>query len=209
MGTWPSRLRKSQMRQFCGTWTWEWLLWQGPEAIVRVNYRPALSSGRALHSKKPAIVKEKKKIWSWAPDGSPKPRQTGRLIVGYNSTSTSEVSSSSSYIATDGQSASLSWCRAPFGAGDQILNFFEWQFLSFSYRVPSLMTGQVCNLQCNDASSSSSYIATHSQSARLSWCRAPEYKFLCLTITFLLLHVVHPHLYPPWKGWSSPKSKSR
>jgi hypothetical protein len=35
-----------------------------------------------------------------------------------------EVSScsSSNYVATDGQSASSSWCRAPFGAGDQILN---------------------------------------------------------------------------------------
>jgi hypothetical protein len=33
-------------------------------------------------------------------------------------------SSNSSYIATDGQSASSSWCRAPFGAYDQILIFF-------------------------------------------------------------------------------------
>jgi hypothetical protein len=33
---------------------------------------------------------------------------------------------SSSYIATDGQSASLPWYMAPFGANDQILNFFEW-----------------------------------------------------------------------------------
>jgi hypothetical protein len=38
---------------------------------------------------------------------------------------------SSSYIATDSQSTSSSWCRAPFGADDQILNFFEWQLLSF------------------------------------------------------------------------------
>jgi hypothetical protein len=28
-------------------------------------------------------------------------------------------------IATDGQSVSSSWCRAPFGAGDQMLHFFE------------------------------------------------------------------------------------
>jgi hypothetical protein len=39
--------------------------------------------------------------------------------------------SSSRYIATDDQSASLSWCRAPCGAGDQMLDFFEWQLLSF------------------------------------------------------------------------------
>jgi hypothetical protein len=30
-----------------------------------------------------------------------------------------------SYIATDGQSASSSWCQAPFGADGQILRFFE------------------------------------------------------------------------------------
>jgi hypothetical protein len=34
-------------------------------------------------------------------------------------------SSSSSYIATNGQSASSSWCRAPFGAADQMLHLFE------------------------------------------------------------------------------------
>jgi hypothetical protein len=34
-------------------------------------------------------------------------------------------SSSSSYIATDGRSASSSWCRAPFGEGDQMLHFFK------------------------------------------------------------------------------------
>jgi hypothetical protein len=43
------------------------------------------------------------------------------------------MSSSSSYIATNGQSASSSWCRAPFGTDDQILHFFEWQLLSFFF----------------------------------------------------------------------------
>jgi hypothetical protein len=32
------------------------LLWKGPEVIVRVNYKPILSSERAPHSKKLAIV---------------------------------------------------------------------------------------------------------------------------------------------------------
>jgi hypothetical protein len=41
--------------------------------------------------KKPAIVRQKTKIWSWAPDGSPTPGQTGRLTVGRKLTSTSEV----------------------------------------------------------------------------------------------------------------------
>jgi hypothetical protein len=63
----------------------ESLLWQGPEAIVQVNYRPILSSERGPHIKKPAIVWHQTKIWSWALDGSPTPRQ----IVGRKLTSTS------------------------------------------------------------------------------------------------------------------------
>jgi hypothetical protein len=46
-----------------------------------------------------------------------------------------DSNSSSSYIATDGQSASSYWCRASFGAGDQILIFFVWQLLSFILHV--------------------------------------------------------------------------
>jgi hypothetical protein len=45
----------------------------------------------------------------------------------------SSSSSSSSYIATDGQSASSSWCLAPFGANDQILIFFVSQLLAFFF----------------------------------------------------------------------------
>jgi hypothetical protein len=52
--------------EFCGTWTGKWLLCQGPEAIVWVNYRPVLSSNRESHIKKPAIVRQKTKIWSLA-----------------------------------------------------------------------------------------------------------------------------------------------
>jgi hypothetical protein len=36
-------------------------------------------------------------------------------------------------ITTDGQSASSSWCFAPFGAGDQMLHLFEWQLLSLFF----------------------------------------------------------------------------
>jgi hypothetical protein len=46
-------------------------------------------------------------------------------------------------------------------------------FPTFSCRTPSLMRGWVRNLQYNDASSSSSYIATEGPSPSLSWCRAP------------------------------------
>jgi hypothetical protein len=76
-------------REFCGSSTQEWLFWQGLEAIVQVNCRPILSSERVPHIKKPAIVGQKTKIWSWAPDGSPTPRQTRRLTVGRKLTSTS------------------------------------------------------------------------------------------------------------------------
>jgi hypothetical protein len=37
----------------------------------------------------PTILKQKTKIWSWASDGIPTPRQTGRLTFGRKLTSTS------------------------------------------------------------------------------------------------------------------------
>jgi hypothetical protein len=67
--------------------------WQDPEAIVWVNYRSILSSERALYIKKPAIVKQKTKIWSLAPDGSMTPRQTVWLTICHNLTSTSTTTS--------------------------------------------------------------------------------------------------------------------
>jgi hypothetical protein len=79
--------------------------------------------------------------------------------------------------------SSHSWTRdevevtllAPFGAGDQMLHLFESQLLSlFLCRAPSLMRGRVCNLQCSDASSISSYIAIDGMSASSSWCRVPN-----------------------------------
>jgi hypothetical protein len=42
-------------------------------------------------------------------------------------------------------------------------------FFYFSCRAPSLTKGRVCNLQCNDASSISSYIATDDLSACSYW----------------------------------------
>jgi hypothetical protein len=62
-------------REFCGTSTQEWLLWQGLEAIVQVNYRPVLSSERVLQNNKHATVWRKfqreRKIGHsprWVPD---------------------------------------------------------------------------------------------------------------------------------------------
>jgi hypothetical protein len=41
--------------KFYGTWTREWQRWQGPVALVGVNYNPVLSSGRAPHTKNPQM----------------------------------------------------------------------------------------------------------------------------------------------------------
>jgi hypothetical protein len=56
-------------REFCRIWSQEWLLWQGPEAIVRVNYKSIFSSERTPYIKKKVL-------------GSPTPRRTGQLTVG-------------------------------------------------------------------------------------------------------------------------------
>jgi hypothetical protein len=54
-------------------------------------------------------------------------------------------SQSQSYIATDGQSISKSWCRAPSGAHDQIF-ITLWQLWSGFLGAPSLTRGRVCLL---------------------------------------------------------------
>jgi hypothetical protein len=43
--------------EFCGIRTLDLLLWQGPEAIVQVNYRPVFSSESVLNINKPAIIR--------------------------------------------------------------------------------------------------------------------------------------------------------
>jgi hypothetical protein len=60
--------------------------------------------------------------------------------------STDSLSSQSqSYIATDGQSVSMSWCRAQSGAHDQIF-ITVWQLRSCFCGAPSLTRGRVCLL---------------------------------------------------------------
>jgi hypothetical protein len=61
-----------------------------------------------------------------------------------NTTACQCQSQSHSHIATDGRSVSKSWCRAPFGAHDQIF-ITVWQ-LRFC-GAPSLTRGRVCRLQ--------------------------------------------------------------
>jgi hypothetical protein len=60
-------------------------------------------------------------------------------------TSFSLRSRSQSHIATDGQSISKSWCRAPSGAHGQIV-INIWQLWSCFSRAPSLTRGRVCLL---------------------------------------------------------------
>jgi hypothetical protein len=58
-----------------------------------VNYRPVLSSERALQNNKPGKkISRRKKNWSRVPDGRLTPRKTGRLTVGHKLTSTSKLS---------------------------------------------------------------------------------------------------------------------
>jgi hypothetical protein len=54
-------------------------------------------------------------------------------------------SPSPSHIATDGQSVSKSWCRAPSGAHDKIF-ITVWHFRSCFCGAPSLTRGRVCLL---------------------------------------------------------------
>jgi hypothetical protein len=58
---------------------------------------------------------------------------------------TANSSQSQSYIATDGQSVSKAWCRAPSGAHDQIF-ITVWQLRPCLCGAPSLTRGRVCLL---------------------------------------------------------------
>jgi hypothetical protein len=62
-------------------------------AIVQVNYRPILSSERALKITNPKLkeISKRKKNWSRVPDWRLTPGQTGRLTVGRKLTSTSII----------------------------------------------------------------------------------------------------------------------
>jgi hypothetical protein len=53
---------------------------------------------------------------------------------------------SQSHISTDGQSASLSWCRAPFGTHDQMLSLRSDRYSMSRLVASSLTKGRVCHL---------------------------------------------------------------
>jgi hypothetical protein len=77
----------------------------------------------------------------------------------------------------DSQSASPSWCQPPIwdprpiGSLLSLINFRQLRVCWCG--EPSLTRWRVCNLQCNDAISTSSYIATDGLSPSSSWCRTP------------------------------------
>jgi hypothetical protein len=102
--TWPSRLGESPMRQQI----WSWVLRDlDPRVTALARPRSNCTSKLQTHP----LVREgdprqetrncqtETKIWSWAPAGTPKPRQTGRLTGGRNLTSTS-ISTSTSQLAS-------------------------------------------------------------------------------------------------------------
>jgi hypothetical protein len=68
-------------------------------------------------------------------------------LPAYKSSSAQQLNrQSQSYIATDGQSVSKSWCWAPSGAYDQIF-ITVWQLRSCWCVALSLTRGRVCRLQ--------------------------------------------------------------
>jgi hypothetical protein len=68
--------------------------------------------------------------------------------------------------------ASSSWCLAPLTRC--YIHFNDNYFLYSSCKATCLTRGRVRNLQCNEASSISSYIVADGLSASSSWCRAPN-----------------------------------
>jgi hypothetical protein len=92
-------------------------------------------------------------------------------------------SQNQSHIATDGQSVSNSWCRAPSGAHYQMF-ITVWQLQSCFYGAPSLTRGRVSLLYMLLALSSAVFLGSESlgtrdhqsraeQSRAVAYCRQP------------------------------------
>jgi hypothetical protein len=85
-------------------------------------------------------------------------------------------SQSQSYIATDGQSISKSWCRGPSGAHDQIF-ITLWQLWSGFLGAPSCQRGRVCLLYMLRALASVVFLGSESFQSR-------DHILLCLIWDF-------------------------
>jgi hypothetical protein len=78
-------------------------------------------------------------------NGTFRPFNVRRYSGALSQSQSQSQSQNQSHIATDGQSFSKSWCRAPSGAHDQIF-ITLWQLRSCLCRAPSLARGRVCLL---------------------------------------------------------------
>jgi hypothetical protein len=121
-------------------------------------------------------------LWAVVPCSSRRTWYFGGIYLfrlqGWRVSQRKNQSQRQSYITTDSQSASPSWCQAPTWDPRQIFPFLSL-IIFIQLRVcwcgtPSLKKGWVCNLQSNEANSMSRYIATDGLSASSSWCRAPN-----------------------------------
>jgi hypothetical protein len=80
----------------------------------------------------------------------------------------------SEWITTDGRSVSLSWCRAPSGARDQILiTIWLFLFVFFSMSVAPSDERSGLSFVLVTRTQSQSHVTTDDQSVSKSWIRAP------------------------------------
>jgi hypothetical protein len=91
-------------------------------------------------------------------------------------------SQSQSHIATDGQSVSKSWCRAPSGDHDQIFITVERYVFVFCW-APSLTRGCVCLVYKLLALASAVFLGSEILGTR---------NLICITVSNLRLHFSSP-----------------
>jgi hypothetical protein len=102
------------------------------------------------------------------------------------------LNQSQSHIATDGQSMSKSWCRAPSVAHDQIF-ITLWQLRSCFCGAPSLTRGRVCLL----------YMLL-TLTTRVRWDSRPYFTFSDLRLPFSSLPTTRR--VNPWQNQSQSQS---
>jgi hypothetical protein len=121
------------------------LRWRGP--AVTVNYRPVLSSERALQNNKLQLFKRKsqgEKNWSLDPDGHLTPRRTDRLIVSCNVSLT---------YGPKPEKALYTILHSSFiNASDYAVQkrlFTDWLCrINSSHAIPSMLKNSVPTIQC-------------------------------------------------------------
>jgi hypothetical protein len=102
---------------------------------------------------------------------------------------------SQSYVTTDGQSVSLSWCQAPPEFQYQIFVTVRQLWVCWC-RAPSLTRGRVCRLQLLLILASAVILGSESR-------RTHDHILLSPFREFLNRRAKSPYLYPPGIGWPS------